>query len=247
MDFETLIREHYAHLVERAERILRGYDQNAAEDVVQAVFARLIQSGCSTLDDPLPYLCKSVQNEAIDLIRKVNRERENLGMERLPDEEQLATDQRAREETREEVRASLDILPHHERVEVIQRWWADFEFSQIAEWAESPIKTADSRYRSALARLIEYHAADECTQAALRRHGPTNIVRLAEQLAQVSRETSAAGSVGVSSGFSPGPRVSVHRWAGCPDLSRCRHRVQPGRINNPRSRFPCVDLPRTPG
>jgi RNA polymerase sigma-70 factor (ECF subfamily) len=131
-----------------------------AEDVVQEAFVSLWRSGARY--DPRRgsvrnWVLGVVHNRAIDAFRRgVVREGRDVSdeglAERLPAEEETATEVARRDEARH-VRAKLQELPAEQRQVVELAYFGGFSHTQIAEMLHLPAGTVKGRMRLALTKM----------------------------------------------------------------------------------------------
>ena len=131
-----------------------------AEDVVQEAFMSLWRSGARY--DPRRgsvrnWVLGVVHNRAIDAFRRgVVREGRNVSdeglAERLPADEETATEVARRDEARQ-VRAKLQELPAEQRQVVELAYFGGFSHTQIAEMLQLPAGTVKGRMRLALTKM----------------------------------------------------------------------------------------------
>ena len=131
-----------------------------AEDVVQEAFMSLWRSGARY--DPRRgsvrnWVLGVVHNRAIDAFRRgVVREGRNVSdeglAERLPANEETATEVARRDEARQ-VRAKLQELPAEQRQVVELAYFGGFSHTQIAEMLQLPAGTVKGRMRLALTKM----------------------------------------------------------------------------------------------
>jgi RNA polymerase sigma factor (sigma-70 family) len=128
-DVEALFTEHYLHLVRLAATLVD--DQDAAEDVVQDVFAALQRANRPDLTQPEHYLVAAVINRSRSVLRRRRTVRSTvLPPPRLDSEAaDAATLQRAEHDT---IRAAIRRLPQRQREVVVLRYFEDMDISQIA-------------------------------------------------------------------------------------------------------------------
>jgi len=131
-----------------------------AEDVVQEAFMSLWRSGARY--DPRRgsvrnWVLGVVHNRAIDAFRRgVVREGRNVSdeglAERLPADEETATEVARRDEARQ-VREKLQELPAEQRQVVELAYFGGFSHTQIAEMLKLPAGTVKGRMRLALTKM----------------------------------------------------------------------------------------------
>ena len=128
-------------------------DADAAQDVVQAAFARLM-SQTQAPSDVQAWLFRTVRNGAITRLREAQRhkrhdrrlsEKSSSWFENRPDD---LIDGRAAQQV-------LMSLPEPQREVVLLRIWGQLTLAQIAQIVGSPVTTVHSRYKAALAAIRE--------------------------------------------------------------------------------------------
>ncbi len=83
-EYERLFRSHYRSSVFVAEMIVNS--RQAAEDIVQDVFVKLLDKNIQKIDSPANFLYMSVRNAAIDHCRRrVIRAKEGVDLSQIPD------------------------------------------------------------------------------------------------------------------------------------------------------------------
>ena len=147
-------RRHGSAVVQHARRFCQP---DAAEDVAQEVFLVLWRD--PTRFDPSrgslrTYLLTLVHNRSIDLYRsEESRRRRQDRYWAVPepgsdvDHNVVAADQAA------DVRASLDALPHNERVAIDLAYFGHHSYREVAQLLEQPEGTVKSRIRHGLETL----------------------------------------------------------------------------------------------
>lgn len=124
-------------------------DGDAAEDVVQQVFATLLQ-GKPRWEDEASYLRRAVRNECYSQLRRWKLRRKLFIMEK-PLLEPLVKATSSEERLALE-RAIRDLSPEQREV-VYLHVFEGLTFREIAEAAQISINTVTARHRYALARL----------------------------------------------------------------------------------------------
>ncbi len=156
--FEVIFDRHSGPAFSLAYRMCGR--QAMAEDVVQEAFVSLWRSGARY--DPRRgsvrnWVLGVVHNRAIDAFRRgVVREGRDVSdeglAERLPAEEETATEVARRDEARH-VRAKLQELPAEQRQVVELAYFGGFSHTQIAEMLHLPAGTVKGRMRLALTKM----------------------------------------------------------------------------------------------
>jgi RNA polymerase sigma-70 factor (ECF subfamily) len=137
-------------------RALLG-DDAAAEDALQNLFARLIQSeGSIQFHSAGPYLMRAIRNEALNLrrSRRRHRRREEAAamFEAVPGDPARSAE---KDELRRRVERALRELPEELREAVVLKVWSGLTLAEAAGVAELPVKSFEQRYYEALRRLRE--------------------------------------------------------------------------------------------
>jgi RNA polymerase sigma-70 factor, ECF subfamily len=131
-----------------------------AEDVVQEAFVSLWRSGArydARRGSVRNWVLGVVHNRAIDAFRRgAVRESRNVSdeglAERLPADEETATEVARRDEARH-VREKLQELPTEQRQVVELAYFGGFSHTQIAEMLQLPAGTVKGRMRLALTKM----------------------------------------------------------------------------------------------
>ncbi len=152
--FEAIYQKYLDHLLTIAVHLLR--DPALAEDAVQEVFVRFIQSlDTFELRGSLKaFLSCCVANGCRDMLRR--RQRRPAGP---LDEDMAGPAQPAppavliRDEQDRRLLASLNELPYEQREAVILRHHGGLRFRKIAELQGTTTKTAQSRYTYGIEKL----------------------------------------------------------------------------------------------
>jgi RNA polymerase sigma-70 factor (sigma-E family) len=117
-DFETLYRDNYRKLVQLAFLLTQSSD--TADDLVQDVFARVLPRW-QRLDDPVPYLRRSVVNAANSWHRRLRLER--LRSANVEESDSLHAD---------ELFDVLAQLPARQRSAVVLRFYEGLSDAEVA-------------------------------------------------------------------------------------------------------------------
>ncbi len=132
-------------------------DKNGAEDIVQDVFIKLVESvGSFRLTGSLKsYLATCVANRSRDYIRKRLRQRNAIAkqMEETPAETKSTIHLAISSEQLWKLSIALSELPYEQREVIALRIHGDLRFRQIAELQNVSTKTVQSRYRYGLDKL----------------------------------------------------------------------------------------------
>lgn len=124
-------------------------DRSTAEDVLQSVFARLLQS-MPAYESEAGYLYRAVRNESLNTRRAQGR----TPPPRLFETPDPAT-QASQREWVLRVESALQRLDAEEREAVVLKLWADLSFPDAAEVAGTTAKAIEHRYYRGLAALKE--------------------------------------------------------------------------------------------
>ena len=152
--FRRIYAKHRGPMLKLAVGLLR--DEAAAEDVVQDVFLRMVQSAdrLRVRGSLKAYLRVCVLHAARGRFRKKVREAGPLGEMDPPavrtrrPEEWLILDEQSRR-----LLDALARIPQEQREAVVLHLQGDMTFRQIAELCEVPAATIQSRYRYGLKKL----------------------------------------------------------------------------------------------
>lgn len=152
-DIASLYQTYYVGLARLALQLLA--DPDAAEDVVQDVFAALHRRGSTlTLDDPRRYLVTAVVNRSRSALRR-RQVAQALQLDRPPPAEAAdAATLRAAERSR--VLAVLDRLPRRQREVLVLRYYQDLSVTEVAAVlgiSYSAVSTSASR---GLQKMADY-------------------------------------------------------------------------------------------
>jgi RNA polymerase sigma-70 factor, ECF subfamily len=124
-------------------------DAAAAEDLVHAVFVKLLRVRPLITGTAPAYLYRAVKNAALNARRDHSREAP------LPGQETWLTHRGGDRDSAIALQSALAELPIEQRESVIMRIWSGMTLEEIAEAVGVPLNTAASRYRYALAKLRE--------------------------------------------------------------------------------------------
>jgi RNA polymerase sigma-70 factor (sigma-E family) len=141
--FEDVYRASYARMI-RVAFMLTGSNE-AAEDIVQEAFVR-IYARFDRLDDPIPYLYRTVVNGCRE------RHRRRHVAERL---RHLTVQSGVSTLEIDETWTALERLPARRRAAVVLRYYADLPLAEIALILDCRTGTVKSMLHRALAELKE--------------------------------------------------------------------------------------------
>jgi RNA polymerase sigma-70 factor (sigma-E family) len=148
--FEALWREHRTSLW-RVAWLIVG-DQDVADDVVSAAFARSLSGWAERdIDNPKAYLRRAVVNEASDGFRRLGRDRRWLTRRTGEGRGARAVDSHVAEGT--DLAAALRRLPVDQRSVIVLRFWGDLSERDTAETLSISVGTVKSRTHRALRAL----------------------------------------------------------------------------------------------
>jgi RNA polymerase sigma-70 factor, ECF subfamily len=122
-------------------------DGGAAEDVVHAVFLKLLSGKQIVAETSAGYLYRAVRNVALNARRDRSRDAA------LPDLDLWFTHSEDDRETIFTLQRVLCELPDEQREAVVMHLWSGMMLEEVAEATNVPLNTAASRYRYALAKL----------------------------------------------------------------------------------------------
>lgn len=147
-EIEVLYRQHGAALVLFAAAM--AGERNRAQDVVQQVFLRLIETGSiGRAEDKKAYLFACVRNAVLN-------EKKFGGRQTQLDEDAAWFSPPHRDYAGEQnLRRALGALSPDQREVVILHVWGELTFAQIGDLLGVSSNTAASRYRYALGKLRE--------------------------------------------------------------------------------------------
>ncbi|MFD2034372.1 RNA polymerase sigma factor [Belliella marina] len=159
--FEVLVEKYQSRVYTTIYLIVK--DQGVAEDLLQDVFVKVVQTLNSDKYNEegkfQPWLMRIAHNLAIDYFRKSKRyptiimeDGGNL-FNTLKFAEETVEDLRIKEDTLELVRKLIDELPDTQKQVLIMRHYMDLSFQEIAEQTGVSINTALGRMRYALINM----------------------------------------------------------------------------------------------
>ncbi|MHC4205025.1 MAG: RNA polymerase sigma factor [Planctomycetota bacterium] len=132
-------------------------DKNGAEDIVQDVFIKLVESiGTFRLTGSLKsYLATCVTNRSRDCIRRRIRQRNAMARqaEKTPAQNKSTIHLAVRSEELEKLSWAMGELPYEQREAIALRIHGNMRFQKIAELQNVSTKTVQSRYRYGLDKL----------------------------------------------------------------------------------------------
>jgi RNA polymerase sigma-70 factor (sigma-E family) len=157
-DFETLYRENYRKLVQLAFLLTQSSD--TADDLVQDVFARVLPRW-QRLDDPVPYLRRSVVNAANSWHRRLRLER--LRSANVEESASLHAD---------ELFDVLAQLPSRQRSAVVLRFYEGLSDAEVASLLGCRPGTVASLVHRAFARMRQAMADGSGPEPTAEPSGP---------------------------------------------------------------------------
>ncbi|MEM7233726.1 MAG: sigma-70 family RNA polymerase sigma factor [Planctomycetota bacterium] len=152
MDVSSIFHEHGSRLTLYALQLTAGRAE--AEEVVQDVLVTLWRRRVRPSGDLLPYLYRSVRNEALNRKRSdFRRRRAEAGRAQEAPAFACFSPGTEQDEFRTRVEEALGSLAPQERELVVLRIWSDLPFRACAEVLSEAEGTLKSRYQRALDRL----------------------------------------------------------------------------------------------
>ncbi|MEN9885339.1 MAG: hypothetical protein RLZZ420_2556 [Bacteroidota bacterium] len=159
---EDLVNRHKERIFTSIVILVK--DRNLAEDVFQDVFIKIIdtfRSGNYTDEGKfLPWALRIAHNLCVDHFRKVkrtpvvlNKSEEYDMFENMNITEEGAESRIMRDQSHENVRKMLDMLPEDQREVIVLRHFANMSFKEIADKTNCSINTALGRMRYGLINL----------------------------------------------------------------------------------------------
>ncbi|MEN9950572.1 MAG: hypothetical protein RLZZ557_836 [Bacteroidota bacterium] len=159
---EDLVNRHKERIFTSIVILVK--DRNLAEDIFQDVFIKIIdtfRSGNYTDEGKfLPWALRIAHNLCVDHFRKVkrtpvvlNKSEEYDMFENMNITEEGAESKIMRDQSHENVRRMLDMLPEDQREVIVLRHFANMSFKEIADKTNCSINTALGRMRYGLINL----------------------------------------------------------------------------------------------
>jgi len=124
-----------------------GVDFGDAEDLVQQLFLKLLNTRPTKPEVPLAYLYRATRNACL------NHHRDGLREMPLPEQESWLVNDGASLAEMLAVQEALKELPEEQREAVFLRIWSGMTLTEIAETTATTLNTVASRYRYALEKL----------------------------------------------------------------------------------------------
>lgn len=148
---EALFREHGRGLLLFARGLVS--ERELAEDAVQQAFVNLVRKGLGEVENLRAYLYGAVRHAAFNLARGEQRREQTWQEACRRGAWRVLTESSEDPETLAVLNAAIAELPEYERQVVLMKVWGGLTFDEIGAAMETPLATASSRYRAALARL----------------------------------------------------------------------------------------------
>lgn len=159
---EDLVNRHKERIFTSIVILVK--DRNLAEDIFQDVFIKIIdtfRSGNYTDEGKfLPWALRIAHNLCVDHFRKVkrtpvvlNKSEEYDMFENMNITEEGAESKIMRDQSHENVRRMLDMLPEDQREVIVLRHFANMSFKEIADKTNCSINIALGRMRYGLINL----------------------------------------------------------------------------------------------
>ena len=159
--FEVLVDKYKSRVFTTIHMIVK--DQGVAEDLVQDVFVKVVQTLISVRYNEegkfQPWIMRIAHNLAIDHFRKMKRypsvvmEDGSNVFNTLKFAEENVEDLQIKDETVALVRQLIDELPESQKEVLIMRHYMDLSFQEISEQTGVSINTALGRMRYALINM----------------------------------------------------------------------------------------------
>lgn len=151
-DFERLFEEHAQPLF--GFLAYRTGDRTVAEDLLADTFERALRAR-QRFDRRRASEKTWLYTIALNLLRDQARRKasEARALERLPYEEQEATDPMAGVEHRDEVQRAIGVLSDEEREAIALRFGGDLTVPEIAKLLDEPLPRVEGRVYRALRKL----------------------------------------------------------------------------------------------
>lgn len=156
----SAVYDHHAAALYRLLVAMLGNSEDA-EDVLQEVFVKLATKSLSRIANLRPYLFRMARNEAINMLRR--RQREQRLVESCIDEN-IPLTANVPSAVNHDWQKLLARLPLEQREIVALKIWEEMTFAEIAAVVKTSPNTAASRYRYGIERLrklYEEENADE--------------------------------------------------------------------------------------
>lgn len=159
---EELLRRHKSKIYTSIYLLVK--DQYLAEDIFQDAFIKVIntlRSGRYNEEGKfLPWVMRIAHNLVIDYFRREKRAPVITSSDGTTDvlnmlqiREESAEERLLREQTHNDLRVLIQLLPDEQKEVLIMRHYADLSFKEIADLTDVSINTALGRMRYALSNL----------------------------------------------------------------------------------------------
>jgi RNA polymerase sigma-70 factor (ECF subfamily) len=179
--FELLVERYRTELVQFLVRFVSS--RPAAEDLFQETFLQVHQS-LHTFDSQKrfkPWLFTIAANKARDYLRKYSRRQAAAGISTVADDDDPASGRAIidlleadlplppenveGQETRQQVRQTIEGLPTHLREVLLLAYFNQFAYKEIAEMLSLPLGTVKSRLHAAVGTFAELWKQSEAPRA----------------------------------------------------------------------------------
>lgn len=156
--FEVLFKRHYKPLCRRVNAMLN--DEEATEDVVQALFIKIWESrdSINTPDSVAAYLFTAARNRALNYIKSQARKSTNeVPLSTHHDEADYRTEEQMdAKELQKALYAAIDELPEKRREVFVLSRFEGKSYKEIAEIMNISVKTVEAQMGKALATLRDF-------------------------------------------------------------------------------------------
>lgn len=160
LDWRAIWRQHRDGLIAYA-LALTG-NSHDAEDILQAVFVRLIERAVVS-DQPVAYAFRAVRNAAADIHRASERDRRLLDARATLDTDALNAASPSDSDRTNRIFELLDHLPDAQREVILLRTRSGLTLAQIGTALDRPEGTVTAQYSRGLSRLRELAAETRVT------------------------------------------------------------------------------------
>ncbi len=158
-DWRAIWRQHRDGLIAYALAVTGN--SHDAEDILQAVFVRLIERAVVS-DQPVAYAFRAVRNAAVDIHRASERDRRLLARATL-DTDALNAASASDSDRTNRIFELLDHLPDAQREVILLRTRSGLTLAQIGTALDRPEGTVTAQYSRGLSRLRELAAETRVT------------------------------------------------------------------------------------
>jgi RNA polymerase sigma-70 factor (ECF subfamily) len=148
-----LFERHHVKLYSFLVRVTNRRD--SSEDLVQEVFFRMLKYGHSFRGDApfAVWMYQLARNAANDHFRKWKNELPLEAAEDRPDQDPVAHDSLVREETSENLKRALALLPAEKREVLVLSRYQELKYEEIGAILDCPVGTVKARVHRALKDL----------------------------------------------------------------------------------------------